>query len=105
MLAHYHLQRRDEQQEQTELSHSQLPGPNGRSGRYQTSDVQWLVCHLNRLGITGVDLSSDPAHQPLHPGTLAAHAELTDVLLEWHHLQTPPPTSGPALLSLMNHAC
>ena len=35
---------------------------------------------------TGVDLSSDPAHQPLHPGTLAAHPELTDVLLEWRHL-------------------
>lgn len=35
---------------------------------------------------TGIDLSSDPAHQPLHPGTLAAHPELTDVLLEWRNL-------------------
>ena len=35
---------------------------------------------------TGVDLSSDPAHQPLHPGTLAAHPDLTDVLLEWRNL-------------------
>lgn len=35
---------------------------------------------------TGVVLSSDQAHQPLHPGTLAAHPELTDVLLEWRHL-------------------
>jgi cell wall-associated NlpC family hydrolase len=32
---------------------------------------------------TGVDLSSDPVHQPLHPGTLAAHPDLMDVLLEW----------------------
>ena len=35
---------------------------------------------------TGFDLSSDPAHQPLHPGTLAAHPDLTDVLLEWRNL-------------------
>jgi hypothetical protein len=35
---------------------------------------------------TGIDLSSDPSHQPLHPGTLAAHPELTDVLLEWRQL-------------------
>lgn len=35
---------------------------------------------------TGVDLSSDPAHQPLHPGTLAAHPDLIDVLLEWRNL-------------------
>ena len=35
---------------------------------------------------TGIDLSSDPEHQPLHPGTLAAHPELTDVLLEWRQL-------------------
>ena len=35
---------------------------------------------------TGVDLSSDPAHQPLHPGTLAAHPDLMDVLLEWCNL-------------------
>ena len=35
---------------------------------------------------TGIDLGSDPAHQPLHPGTLAAHPELTDVLLEWRQL-------------------
>ena len=35
---------------------------------------------------TGIDLSSDPAHQPLHPGTLAAHPDLTDVLLEWRNL-------------------
>jgi hypothetical protein len=35
---------------------------------------------------TGYDLSSDTAHQPLHPGTLAAHPELTDVMLEWRHL-------------------
>ena len=31
---------------------------------------------------TGFDLSSDPAHQPLHPGTLVAHPDLTDILLE-----------------------
>lgn len=35
---------------------------------------------------TGVDLSSDSAHQPLHPGTLAAHSELIDIPLEWRHL-------------------
>ena len=35
---------------------------------------------------TGVDLSSAPIHQPLHPGTLAAHRELQDVLLEWRDL-------------------
>lgn len=35
---------------------------------------------------TGVDLSSDPVHQPLHPGTLSAHRDLQDVLLEWRHL-------------------
>ena len=35
---------------------------------------------------TGVDLSSDPDHQPLHPATLAAHVELADVPLEWRHL-------------------
>jgi cell wall-associated NlpC family hydrolase len=35
---------------------------------------------------TGYDLSFDPQHQPLHPGTLAAHPDLTDVLLEWRHL-------------------
>ena len=35
---------------------------------------------------TGVDLSSEPMHQPLHPGTLAAHPELRDVLLEWRNL-------------------
>ena len=35
---------------------------------------------------TGFDLSSDPAHQPLHPGTLASHPDLTDVLLEWRNL-------------------
>jgi len=35
---------------------------------------------------TGIDLSSDPSHQPLHPGTLAAHPDLTDVLLEWKQL-------------------
>ncbi len=35
---------------------------------------------------TGLDLSHDPAHQPLHPGTLAAHPFLTDVLVEWRHL-------------------
>lgn len=35
---------------------------------------------------TGVDLSSDPAHRPLHPGTLAAHPDLIDVLLEWRNL-------------------
>lgn len=35
---------------------------------------------------TGVDLSSEPAHQPLHPGTPAAHPDLIDVLLEWGNL-------------------
>lgn len=35
---------------------------------------------------TGYDLSSDPTCQPLHPGTLGAHPDLTDVLLEWRHL-------------------
>ena len=35
---------------------------------------------------TGFDLSSDPGHRPLHPGTLAAHPHLTDVLLEWRQL-------------------
>lgn len=35
---------------------------------------------------TGVDLSSDPMHQPLHPGTLAAHPDLTDAFLEWRQL-------------------
>jgi len=35
---------------------------------------------------TGVDLSSAPIHQPLHPGTLAAHGDLQDVLLEWRSL-------------------
>ncbi|MFT3819809.1 MAG: YiiX/YebB-like N1pC/P60 family cysteine hydrolase [Rubrivivax sp.] len=35
---------------------------------------------------TGYDLSFDPVHQPLHPGTLAAHPDLTDILLEWREL-------------------
>lgn len=35
---------------------------------------------------TGYDLTYDTAHQPLHPGTLAAHPDLIDVLLEWRHL-------------------
>ena len=35
---------------------------------------------------TGYDLTFDTAHQPLHPGTLAAHPDLTDVMLEWRHL-------------------
>lgn len=34
---------------------------------------------------TGYDLLSDPMHQPLHPGTLAAHPDLTDVMLEWRN--------------------
>ena len=35
---------------------------------------------------TGFDLSSDPSHQPLHPGTLAKHPDLMDVPLEWRQL-------------------
>lgn len=35
---------------------------------------------------TGVDISSDPVHQPLHPGTLAGHPDLVDLPLEWRHL-------------------
>lgn len=35
---------------------------------------------------TGVNLSSDIAHRPLHPAVLAAHPDLEDVLLEWRHL-------------------
>jgi cell wall-associated NlpC family hydrolase len=35
---------------------------------------------------TGIELSSDPLHQPLHPVTLAAHPDLVDVLLEWRQL-------------------
>lgn len=51
----------------------------------------WQVLLSTLVGLvvadaTGVDLSSDPAHQPLHPGTLAAHPDLADVLLEWRNL-------------------
>lgn len=35
---------------------------------------------------TGYDLTFDTAHQPLHAGTVAAHPDLTDVMLEWRHL-------------------
>lgn len=35
---------------------------------------------------TGYLLYGDPAHQPLQPGTLAAHLDLIDIDLEWRQL-------------------
>jgi len=55
-----------------------IPAPNAL---YCSTFVGLVVANA-----TGFDLSSDPAHQPLHPGTLAAHPDLTDILLEWRQL-------------------
>ncbi len=55
-----------------------VPNPNAL---YCSTFVGLVVANA-----TGYDLSSDPMHQPLHPGTLAAHPDLTDVLLEWRQL-------------------
>jgi cell wall-associated NlpC family hydrolase len=52
-----------------------VPDPNAL---YCSTFVGLVVANA-----TQIDLSSDPMHQPLHPGTLAEHGDLADVDLEW----------------------
>ena len=57
------------------------PTTNSREGFRSDGDVGLVVASA-----TGYDLTYDTPHQPLHPGTLAAHPDLIDVLVEWRHL-------------------